>query len=120
MSNLPISSPYRSQPEAPVTEAERDQLSARLNQAFTDGTMDPDDYHTRLDRLFAARKLGELVPVVDGLPQAQSYAEPANITSGGTPGQVSEARAGGTLTLALMVALAVIVALIAIVLVWAL
>ena len=37
-SNLPISSPYRSTPDAPVTEGERNQLSTRLNAAFEAGT----------------------------------------------------------------------------------
>ena len=41
---LPRSSPYRSTPDAPVTETERDQLSSRLNAAYTAGTLDPDDY----------------------------------------------------------------------------
>ena len=64
MSNeLPISSPYRSTPDAPVTETERDQLSSRLNAAYTAGTLDADDYRTRLDTLFAAQRMGELVPV---------------------------------------------------------
>lgn len=117
MTELPISSPYRSKPEAPVTEVERDQLNARLNQAFSSGSLDADDYQSRLDRLFGAQKLGELVPVVDGLPPLQTYADPTNITTGGTPGSVSEAAAGRTLTLVVIAALVAIVALIAILLV---
>ena len=69
MSNeLPIASPYRSTPEVPVTEAERDQLSRRLNAAYTDG-------HAPRGRLPGAARpavrrpqAGELVPVVQGLP----------------------------------------------------
>ena len=57
-SELPISSPYRSTPDAPVTESERDQLSSRLNAAFTAGTLDAEDYQARLDTLFAAQRLG--------------------------------------------------------------
>ena len=50
MSNeLPISSPYRSTPEVPVSEAERDQLSRRLNAAYTDGQLAEDDYRERLN-----------------------------------------------------------------------
>ena len=90
-SDLPISSPYRSTPEAPVTEAERDRLSARLNAAYTAGTLDAEDYQARLDTLFAAQRLGQLVPVVQGLPPLQTYADPAIVASpGGRPGEVSE------------------------------
>ena len=92
-SDLPISSPYRSTPEAPVTEAERDQLSSRLNAAFTAGTLDAEDYQARLDTLFAAQRMGQLVPVVQGLPPLQTYADPAIVASpGGRPGEVSEQR----------------------------
>ena len=38
-----------------MTEAERDQLSSRLNAAFTAGTLDAEDYQARLDTLFAAQ-----------------------------------------------------------------
>jgi len=116
VSNLPISSPYRSTPEAPVTDGERDQLNARLNLAYTQGQLDADDYQARLDQLFAAHKLGELVPVVDGLPPFQTYNDPANIASGGTPGEVTEARPSGRLTLVVLAGLVAIVALIAILL----
>ena len=44
MSELPISSPYRSRPDAPVTDSEREQLNARLNAAYTDGRLSADDY----------------------------------------------------------------------------
>ena len=94
-SDLPISSPYRSTPDAPVTEAERDQLSSRLNAAYTAGTLDAEDYQARLDTLFAAQRLGQLVPVVQGLPPLQTYTDPAIVSgSGGRPGEVSQPRSG--------------------------
>ncbi len=80
-SNLPISSPYRSTPDAPVTDAERDRLNARLNAAYTAGGLDQDDYRARLDLLFAAKRLGELVPVVEGLPPLPTHSSPAIVTS---------------------------------------
>ena len=115
-SNLPISSPYRSTPDAPVTETERDQLSSRLNVAFTEGTINQDDYQARLDQLFAAQKLGQLVPVVDGLPPLQTYESPAIITSGGQPGQLAESKGANHLTLMVVGGVAAIVVLIAILL----
>jgi hypothetical protein len=95
VSELPISSPYRSTPEAPVSEAERDRLSTRLNDAFTAGSLDAEDYQARLDRLFAAQRMGDLVPVVQGLPPLQTYQTPSIVDSGaGEPGVLSEPRAG--------------------------
>lgn len=99
MSNLPISSPYRSTPDAPVSDSERNQLSSRLNGAFTDGSLEAEDYHARLDQLFAAKTMGELVPVVEGLPPVQTYADPAIVAStGGQPGELTQSRSGARLS----------------------
>jgi hypothetical protein len=117
-SDLPISSPYRSTPEAPVSEAERNQLSTRLNAAFEAGQVDSDDYTARLDRLFAARTLGELVPVVQGLPPLQTYAEPAIVARGpaGRPGELAPARSASGFTLLVVGGLAGAVVLLVILL----
>lgn len=117
-SELPISSPYRSTPDAPVTEAEREQLSSRLNAAFTAGSVDQDDYQQRLDALFGAQKLGDLVPVVEGLPPLQTYASPSIVAStGGQPGELSPSRNSRAATLAVVAAVSCLVILIAILLV---
>lgn len=90
---LPISSPYRSTPDVPVSDAERERLNARLNDAFEAGTLQTEDYQARLDGLFAARTLGELVPVVTGLPPLQTYDAPALVAStGGRPGELTPSR----------------------------
>jgi len=117
---LPLSSPYRSTPDAPVTETERDQLSSRLNAAFEAGQLDPEDYHARLDRLFAAGRLGELVPVVTGLPPLQTYDPPALVAgAGGQPGQLAPARGATALTLGVVggVAAAVLLVLLLVLLI---
>jgi hypothetical protein len=112
-SELPISSPYRSTPGEAVSEAERNQLNTRLNAAYTAGSLDPDDYRGRLDQLFAARTLGELVPVVTGLPPLQTYDDPAMVaSSGGQPGQLAPSRDGRRLTLLLVGGLVVAVLLV--------
>jgi hypothetical protein len=119
-SELPISSPYRSTPDAAVSEAERNQLSTRLNAAFEAGTLDADEYRVRLDRLFAAQRLGELVPVVEGLPPQQTYATPALVAgTGGRPGELAPARnaAGPALVAVAVVAVSVLVLAILLVLV---
>ena len=114
-SNLPISSPYRSTPDAPVTEAERDQLSSRLNAAFTAGALEPDDYQGRLDTLFGAQKMGQLLPVVEGLPPLVTYASPAIVAStGGQPGELSASRSAGGFTLLAVGGVAALIVLVAV------
>ncbi|WP_157719979.1 DUF1707 SHOCT-like domain-containing protein [Microlunatus sagamiharensis] len=115
MSELPISSPYRSRPDAPVTDSEREQLNARLNAAYTDGRLSADDYQARLDTLFGASTLGQLVPVVDGLLPATTYDSPAMVApSGGEPGQLSEARDVRRVSLGVVVAVAGVLVVIAV------
>lgn len=116
---LPISSPYRSKPDAPVTETEREQLASRLNAAFTAGTLDGDDYRARLDTLFAATRLGELVPVVTGLPPLQTHADPAIVatTPGGRPGELAPARSANRIALVAVGGVVGLVVLIALLLV---
>ncbi len=93
MSDLPISSKYRSTPDAPVTPNEREDLTERLNDAFTRGDLDDVEYRSRLDTLYAAHRLGELVPVVDGLPPRQTYTAPAIVEQSlGRPGELEPSR----------------------------
>jgi hypothetical protein len=111
VSELPRSSPYRSTPDAPVEEGERGRLNERLNAAFEAGGLDAEDYRARLDRLYAARTLGELVPVVQGLPPMATHAEPAVVAgTGGRPGELTPARDARPLALLAVggVALAVV------------
>lgn len=111
MNELPRSSKYRSTPDEPVSDQERDQLTTRLNQAFADGKLTQEDYSAKLDELYVATKLGDLVPVVESLPAAQTYQDPAIVQQLGQPGELSTARNGRQMTLVLGggVALAVIV-----------
>lgn len=100
MSNLPISSPYRSTPDVPVSDEEREQLTTRLNDAFAEGKFSQEDYSARLDRLYAARTLGELVPVVEGLPPRETHQTPAIVAqSEGAPGELTQSRSGTRLAL---------------------
>lgn len=100
MSELPISSPYRSTPDAPISDAERNQLSARLNDAFSEGKLDADQYRVRLDQLFAAQRMGDLVTVVEGLPPVQTYQSPAIVGSGaGRPGELAQVRSANGLAM---------------------
>jgi hypothetical protein len=117
MTELPRSSKYRTSPDEPVTAEEREQLTRRLNDAFSDGKLTQDEYSTKLDELYAAQHLGELVPVVEALPAVQAYNDPAIVQQVGRPGELSTARNGRQLTLVLGGGIAAIVILIVILLV---
>lgn len=90
MSNLPISSRYISKPNEPVSDAERNQLSTQLNDAFTRGELDQLSYDALLDRVFDAKVLGELVPVVEKLGKPATHDQPAIVQQGeGRPGELA-------------------------------
>ncbi len=97
MSNLPVPSRYRSTPDKPVSDQEREDLTARINEAYTDGKLDDEQYHAQLDRVFAARTLGELVPVVEAVGAVPTYKEPDIVAQTGTnaPGELAEIRQPG-------------------------
>ena len=115
MSNLPISSKYRSSPDKPVDDVEREDLALRLNEAFTEGGIEQLDYTRMLDRIYAARTLGELVPVVEALPVRATHDQPAIVAQRGSlpPGEVEPIggnavglgkwAAGGIATLVLLI-----------------
>lgn len=122
MSNLPISSKYRSTPNVPVDDRERDSVVARVNAAFESGAVDDWTYRQLLDTAFSATTLGQLAPVVEKLPPAATYAVPAIVEEGsGRPGELTSARApSGRTVLALVgtiaAAIVVLVVLLAILL----
>ena len=76
MSGLPVELEYQHDQAAQVTPADRDNVSARLNDAFTRGDIDMQDYQTRLNALFQATQKGQLVPVIAGLPAQYRANEP--------------------------------------------
>lgn len=92
VSEPPISSPYRSAPGEPVDDDRRATLGRRLNEAYAAGTLDDLDYRQRLDTLYAARTLGELLPVVTGLPAVDDNPTPALVEQTGRPGEVAPTR----------------------------
>lgn len=92
--NLPISSRYRSQPNEPVTEAERSRLSAQLNEAFERGEIDQPTYSRLLDEVFGAKRLGDLIGPVEALGKPATYDVPAIVEQApqGRPGELTQAR----------------------------
>lgn len=116
--DLPISSKYRSTPDAPVSEAERTQLSEQLNDAFAAGRFDSDTFEQLLDRVFGAQRLGDLVPVVEVLGKPSTHNVPAIVqeSSGGRPGELAEARRPASRGVALLVGGIGVLAILAVIL----
>ncbi|MFT4218545.1 MAG: DUF1707 domain-containing protein [Micropruina sp.] len=96
MDNLPISSKYRSRPLEPLGDGEREELAGRLNEEFARGAIDTDDYRAMLDRVFAARTLGDVAEVVAALPAKDTFVVPAVIETGTlAPGELVPAKQPG-------------------------
>lgn len=81
MPELPRSSKYVSTPDAPLDEAERNRLIARLNEAYGDGKVAADAYRAHLDTLFSASRLGEVAGIVAELPPWRPTTHPPSSPS---------------------------------------
>lgn len=89
---LPPSSKYLQRAGDPVDDVERESLTARLNAAYADGTLQHDQYSLAMDAVYGARTLGDLVPVVEQLPPPPVN-EPALVVQSGPPaGEVATGR----------------------------
>lgn len=92
MTSLPPSSKYLQRPDEPVAEQERESIAQRLSDGYADGRISQDDYLSSLDAVYAARNLGELVPVIENLPAAADNT-PAIVNTGAAPaGEVTQSR----------------------------
>ncbi|MDO4718055.1 MAG: DUF1707 domain-containing protein [Propionibacteriaceae bacterium] len=93
MNELPLSSKYRVRADETVDDAEREELAERLALEYTDGRMTQEEYLSKLDIVYRASTLGELVPVVQFLPPKQTHQVPAIVSQGSRPpGVVGEGR----------------------------
>ena len=121
MAELPRSSKYRATPDAPLADDERNRLVERLNAAFEQGQVSPDDYPRLLDTLFGATTLGEVAPVVEAVPAVATHDVPAIIEQGtGRPGELAQARQPSGALVAKVVAGGVVAAVLLIVVILAL
>ncbi len=118
VSNLPMSSPYRSQPDKPVTETVREDFTQRLNDAFTEGDVPQDEYRVMLDGVYAADTYGQLAPIAERLPVKQTYQQPGIVATESTsaPGEVTPHREQLGLSLWVMAGAAVALLIVALIL----
>ena len=111
---LPPSSMYLQRSADAVDDAERESLTQRLNAAFADGRITHDQYAEAMDVVYAARSLGDLVPVIEQLPAAADNT-PAIVQQGNLPaGEVTQSRNLAPMGLAVAGVGVVLIAIIAI------
>ncbi len=51
-----------------ASDADRDSVAHRLREALAEGRLDPDEHSERLDAVYRAKTVGELVPLTEDLP----------------------------------------------------
>ncbi|KOX13575.1 DUF1707 domain-containing protein [Nocardiopsis sp. NRRL B-16309] len=69
--NLPEPSRMR------ASDADRDSVAHRLREALAEGRLTPDEHSERLDAVYGAKTLGELVPLTEDLPAPDSGRSPS-------------------------------------------
>jgi hypothetical protein len=65
-----------------ASDADRERVAAALRDAYAEGRLDAEEHSQRLDAAYAAKTLGELVPLTRDLPahdQAQHRPAPASV-----------------------------------------
>ncbi|MCY9786442.1 DUF1707 domain-containing protein [Nocardiopsis sp. EMB25] len=60
-----------------ASDADRDEVAARLREALAEGRLSPVELEERLDGLYRAKTVGELAPLVRDLPTNQREEHPA-------------------------------------------
>ena len=67
-----------------ISDADRSRFADVIGDAFAEGRLTRDEYEERLSTTMAARTVADLVPVLEGLPPAQSAAALAPLVGMGT------------------------------------
>ncbi len=62
-----------------ASDADRDSVAHRLREALAEGRLSPDEHSERLDAVYSAKTLGELVPLTEDLPEPGAGHAPAHV-----------------------------------------
>jgi hypothetical protein len=65
-------------PALRVSDADREQICARLREAYAEGRLTAEEFHQRTDRALAARTGADLAPLTADLPAPAPLPLPAN------------------------------------------
>ncbi|WP_049575436.1 DUF1707 domain-containing protein [Nocardiopsis sp. SBT366] len=57
-----------------ASDADRDAVAHLLREALAEGRLDPDEHSDRLDSVYRAKTVGELVPLTEDLPGSEAAA----------------------------------------------
>nr|WP_235031857.1 DUF1707 domain-containing protein [Actinacidiphila yanglinensis] len=60
-----------------ASDADRDRIADILREALAEGRLDADEHSERLDRVYSAKTVGELEPLVRDLPAGSAATSPA-------------------------------------------
>jgi hypothetical protein len=87
-----VSEPENSSSDVRASDAERDAVVGRLNQAAGEGRLTMDEFSERLELTYAARTRGDLGPLLDDLPTdadatALTAATGTSVVSSGSQGK---------------------------------
>ncbi len=75
-----------------MSDAEREQAAAELGEHYVQGRLTPEEHSERLDRIWAARTRGELVPIFRDLPGRHDVHQALAGASGAARGGWSRGR----------------------------
>jgi hypothetical protein len=86
-------------PRIRASDADRERTAALLREHHAEGRLTPEEFNDRLDRVFAARTIGELDALLADLPGIDLYRLPAHGIRQAPPGALRSrsARGGGGL-----------------------
>lgn len=95
MTNLPQPSEPDPRTDLRASDSDREAVAERLREAAGDGRLDLDELQERLDRTFAAKTYGQLVPLVSDLPEGAGFAAEAEREEQDQPPVVITGGGGG-------------------------
>ena len=64
----PLKKPYADPAELRASDADRERVAEALREAYAEGRLTVDEHSDRVDAVYAAKTLGELVPLTKDLP----------------------------------------------------
>lgn len=87
-------SPWAAAAKVLVSDADRGRFADVIGNAFAEGRLTQDEYEDRLSATMQARTVGDLVPVLEGLPPAVQASALAPLTGMAMPAPTAASTAG--------------------------
>jgi Domain of unknown function (DUF1707) len=71
-------------PSTRAADADRERVAAMIGEAFAEGRLSAEEFHERVDLAYAAKTLGDLVPLTADLPASSPVAGAGSVAVSGT------------------------------------